>query len=168
MPATSSLVARALSNAVCLFYLLTLVHHETDNFFKGNSVQQADSSAAQSLLGLLGLLSIVGDLTASIGISCSPLLGGSTSWFVYSAYLRCTPNLFFCVFSSSQTVCCQNNNFSECLFSCSLHVVNPACRRSHKYWLHPDQHWPLKDGNSVCDSSLDGVEENRGFHVPSR
>ncbi|KAF8641759.1 hypothetical protein AX16_009836 [Volvariella volvacea WC 439] len=58
-----------------------------------NSVQAASSSAVGLLLGLLGI--VISDLTALVGITCSPLTiigGGGNS-------------------CSAQPVCCQNNSF---------------------------------------------------------
>ncbi|KAI0746814.1 fungal hydrophobin-domain-containing protein [Daedaleopsis nitida] len=57
-----------------------------------NSLEKSDSAAGSALLGLLGV--VVQDITASIGLGCSPIsvigLGGGSC--------------------SSNTVCCQNNN----------------------------------------------------------
>ncbi|ESK95428.1 hydrophobin [Moniliophthora roreri MCA 2997] len=59
-----------------------------------NSVQAANSPAAAGLLGLLGV--VVQDVTAQVGLTCSPItvlgLGGNSC--------------------SAQTVCCENNNFN--------------------------------------------------------
>ncbi|KAF9528293.1 hydrophobin 1 [Crepidotus variabilis] len=59
-----------------------------------NSVQSANSGAAAGLLALLGV--VVQDVTAQVGITCSPIsavgIGGNSC--------------------SSQPVCCQNNNFN--------------------------------------------------------
>ncbi|KAJ3572060.1 hypothetical protein NP233_g3337 [Leucocoprinus birnbaumii] len=59
-----------------------------------NSVQAASSNAVGLLLGLLGV--VLSDLTALVGITCSPLsvigVGGNSC--------------------SAQPVCCQNNSFN--------------------------------------------------------
>ncbi|PPQ87943.1 hypothetical protein CVT25_001128 [Psilocybe cyanescens] len=59
-----------------------------------NSVQKADSNAVTALLGLLGI--VLQDVTALVGLTCSPLsvigIGGSS----------CT----------AQPVCCTNNSFN--------------------------------------------------------
>jgi hypothetical protein len=58
-----------------------------------NSVQAADSPTVSTLLGLLGIA--VGDVTALVGVTCSPItvIGvGSSS-------------------CSAQPVCCTNNSF---------------------------------------------------------
>ncbi|KAF5348041.1 hypothetical protein D9758_010072 [Tetrapyrgos nigripes] len=58
------------------------------------SVQSADSSTASSLLGLLGV--VIGEVTAQVGITCTPIsvigVGGNS----------CT----------AQPVCCTNNSFN--------------------------------------------------------
>ncbi|KAK7464765.1 sc3 hydrophobin [Stygiomarasmius scandens] len=59
-----------------------------------NSVQSADSPAASLLLGLLGV--VVQDVTALVGITCSPIsvigVGGNSC--------------------SANPVCCENNSFN--------------------------------------------------------
>ncbi|KAF9524817.1 fungal hydrophobin-domain-containing protein [Crepidotus variabilis] len=59
-----------------------------------NSVQHADAPSAAALLGLLNV--VVSDVTALVGITCTPIsvigVGGNS----------CT----------AQPVCCQNNNFN--------------------------------------------------------
>ncbi|TFK38443.1 fungal hydrophobin-domain-containing protein [Crucibulum laeve] len=58
-----------------------------------NSVQAANSAAASALLGLLGV--VVDDVTALVGITCTPItvigVGGNSC--------------------NAQTVCCENNSF---------------------------------------------------------
>ncbi|KAF8153772.1 fungal hydrophobin-domain-containing protein [Crassisporium funariophilum] len=58
-----------------------------------NSAQAANSAAASALLGLLGI--VVQDVTAIVGITCSPItaigVGGNSC--------------------SAQPVCCSNNSF---------------------------------------------------------
>jgi hypothetical protein len=77
-----------------------------------NSVQAASSDAASKLLGLLGV--VVQDLNVLVGITCTPITvigaGGNSC--------------------STQTVCCENNNFSKNLLI--LFVIDPLiffCRR---------------------------------------
>ncbi|KAK0215189.1 hydrophobin-251 [Armillaria nabsnona] len=59
-----------------------------------DSVQSPTSSAVQTLLGQLGIP--IGDVTANVGVTCSPIsvigVGGTSC--------------------SNQAVCCQNNNFN--------------------------------------------------------
>ncbi|PPQ78118.1 hypothetical protein CVT24_006419 [Panaeolus cyanescens] len=59
-----------------------------------NSLQAANSSAISGLLGLLGI--VVGDITALVGVNCSPIsvigIGGNS----------CT----------AQPACCTNNSFN--------------------------------------------------------
>ncbi|KAK0234704.1 fungal hydrophobin [Armillaria nabsnona] len=59
-----------------------------------NSVQSSNSNAVSALLGLLGV--VLSDVTAPVGITCTPItiLGLSTA--------SC----------SQQAVCCQNNTFN--------------------------------------------------------
>ncbi|PPQ71139.1 hypothetical protein CVT26_010833 [Gymnopilus dilepis] len=59
-----------------------------------NSVQQADSAAASALLGLLGI--VVQDVTALVGITCSPITVVGVSG------TSC----------SEQPVCCTDNSFN--------------------------------------------------------
>ncbi|KAF5344529.1 hypothetical protein D9758_016471 [Tetrapyrgos nigripes] len=59
-----------------------------------NSVQSASSSPVASLLGLLGI--VVGDITALVGLNCSPIS------VIGVAGNSCT----------AQPVCCQNNQFN--------------------------------------------------------
>ncbi|KAK0434498.1 hydrophobin-251 [Armillaria borealis] len=59
-----------------------------------DSVQSPTSSVVQALLGGLGIP--IGDVTANVGVTCSPIsvigVGGTSC--------------------SNQVVCCQNNNFN--------------------------------------------------------
>ncbi|KAK0184197.1 hydrophobin-251 [Armillaria mellea] len=59
-----------------------------------DSVQSPTSSAVQTLLGALGIP--IGDVTANVGVTCSPIsvigVDGTSC--------------------SNQVVCCQNNNFN--------------------------------------------------------
>ncbi|KAF4618850.1 hypothetical protein D9613_009768 [Agrocybe pediades] len=65
----------------------------TSNIQCCNSVQAANSDPVTALLGLLGV--VIGDITALVGLGCSPLsvigIGGNS----------CT----------AQPVCCTNNSF---------------------------------------------------------
>ncbi|KAG7439268.1 fungal hydrophobin, partial [Guyanagaster necrorhizus] len=59
-----------------------------------DSVQSPSSNVVQTLLGLLGIP--IGDVTANVGVTCSPIsvigVGGNSC--------------------SAQTVCCENNSFN--------------------------------------------------------
>ncbi|EJD00400.1 hydrophobin-251 [Fomitiporia mediterranea MF3/22] len=59
-----------------------------------NSVQSADSPAVAGLLGLLGI--VVQDVTAQVGVTCTPIsvigVGGNSC--------------------NAQPVCCENNSFN--------------------------------------------------------
>ncbi|THV06628.1 fungal hydrophobin [Dendrothele bispora CBS 962.96] len=59
-----------------------------------NSVQSANSPAVAGLLGLLGV--VVQDITAQVGVTCSPIS------VIGVAGNSC----------SAQPVCCENNNFN--------------------------------------------------------
>ncbi|KAH7907315.1 fungal hydrophobin-domain-containing protein [Hygrophoropsis aurantiaca] len=60
-----------------------------------NSVQAADSSAVTTLLGLLGV--VLGDLTGSVGLNCSPITAVGTG-----SGATCT----------QEPVCCTNDYYN--------------------------------------------------------
>ena len=115
-----------------------------------NSLTTAGNSAAATILGLvsasklthlnaysfsaiLQLGIVVQDLNVIVGLTCSPLsvigIGGSSC--------------------DAQTVCCENDSFSQYLRNRSCHYrLTFTTRRPDCYRLHPNQHQPLNIGGS--------------------
>lgn len=111
-----------------------------------NSVHSAQDAAITSLFALLAFK--LGDATGQIGLNCSPITAaglGGNSWFVFKSALHIYSFAQIFFFSSSQPVCCANNDYStSILILLSLTLVNFLfCRWSYCYWLQPRQRQPL-------------------------
>jgi hypothetical protein len=163
--AVASLVAFALADGQCNTSNIQCCESSTtvcESIFRSrvrwltNGSQVAKYNAAS---GIMGLAAIVADVTAVVGLSCSPVS-------VVGTGAGCEAN--------QEPLCCSNNEYVRLFMTVLLLFNNDrALERLCEHWLHSHQRHPLVDtqhtlGGQLIDMGLESRSFDIDTHRPSR